>query len=209
MTNEVWSAIVGAATATVLTVVWETVLKPRILARSLAELLAADLSTHAINVAVEILLQEEDPRNLPAQGLYTFEVFNAATGRLGELRRAILVDLIVTYRLLARLNAHAELAAASHEVARDATSEAGRRMRARQSVRRAVAVYAVDLQRTKKRLNKMLPELQRASRPWWWPPTWLAPAPRNLSAAEMREQIKAAEKDVAAARQRIDDATQL
>ncbi len=149
----------------------QTALKPRLLARSLAEIVAADLSMLVSSVAHDLGVRASAPRTIPMAQLFPLELYTAVTSRLGELPSDTIIHVIATYRIFAKLNEAAVAARANYAVPRDPAASDARREAAEKRLKVEITRYGLQLDQAKEFVNRIHPKFLRTSRPWWSPRT--------------------------------------
>ena len=198
-------AVASAAIGSLATLAWEAFLAPRIAARSLAELLAADMSFHMQTLLTEVVQRRDYPKTLPYPHPSPLRVFDALGSRLGELPEGLLRQTLNVYRTLDRLGTMAARANEAHARLL-ATSESDPAYRfTKERLEREMASYALFSEQLLTELNKLQVPLLALARPRWSPRFWLAPRPKVLTEEEVREKWKAGAEEHRARRRQLDD----
>jgi hypothetical protein len=146
---------------------WEGFIKPRLVTRGLAEVLAADISLHAQSVAAELVQLRENPKLVPVHRPIPTQVFEAVIDRIGDLPRDLLGPTLGLYRVFERMNemaARANIAFARIKEA-EQTDPALQVIRAR--LNEEVALYGRFAENAKDRINVIQPLMIKAAMPWW------------------------------------------
>jgi hypothetical protein len=177
----VTSLLIGAVIGTVTTLLWNAILHPRIVGRSLAELLAADISLRLQAVLAEQLQAGENPRTIPQRNPVPTVVFRAVVGRVAELPREIVGDVVLTYQIFERLN---ETSARTNDLVERfrlfGDVQSPERSVLDKEIALSLSNYHRLLQAAGVRMNNLQPKLIAAARPWWSIRWQGAPAAQTL-----------------------------
>lgn len=177
----------GGAGATLL---WEGILKPHRDRRSLAHVLAVEIS-HNLQYAVgQRLYLNENPKGLPGDFRLSNLVFQSVADRVGDLQD-LAGDVVLICRQVDELNALPEgfTRALDQYLAARGTDQR-REVEARAQLDSILSVYRTGLETLIGRLNAVLPQLRRRSIAWYRPDQRLA-KPKLLKVDDVRKEVAA------------------
>lgn len=161
------SLLAGAAVGSLTTLWWEGFLKPRIVGRSLAELLAADLSLQLQRLAAERSQLEQAAKHVPSPLPFPTVVYAAVISRVGELPPPIVAETIVMYGILDRLNQAAARAGGFLEQLEQAEEPSDAAVVAEHRLKRELAQWPLLLDNALQRAKALQPKMIATARPWW------------------------------------------
>ena len=178
--------VFGAMLGTLTTLLWNAFLQPRIIGRSLAEVLAADMSLRLQSIAAEKLQREHSARTVPVRNPVPTMVFRAVVGRIAELPRGLVGDVILTYQIFERLNETSDRANALIDRLREVEStDATTAGSLNTQLAECLANYERLLDNSGTRINDLQPRLIAAARPWWSIRRIGAPPPQSVTAEDL------------------------
>jgi hypothetical protein len=147
-----------------ITLLWEGFLKPGRDRRSLAHVLAEELSLTVQYAAGQRLYIKHNPKGMPGDFAICDAVFTAVAPRLGELPDLV-GEIVLFYHGVRDLNRLPALYAdALDQYRRGKPPEQAIHDRQMDSV---LGVYRTGLEKCVERANALLPKLRRASIPWY------------------------------------------
>lgn len=188
--NAIENIVLGAAIGSLAAVISEAFVRPRLDRRSLAELLAVDLSVHMQAIVAELAPYEHNNRSVPLPRPFPLPMYPTIVARLGELPAEIVGDALLVYRLLDRLNEIASRAAAAFERMKgaDASGEAIPD-HLEEDLASNLASYVRFLRNAAERVNTLQPKLIAIASPWWSPRFRRTPRPEYLDAGELARRV--------------------
>lgn len=162
----VFSAVAGAAIGSAATLAWESFARPRIVGRSLAELLLNDLSLHLQAVTMELAQRTERPQTVPLSRPMQTQVYSSVIGRVAELPMPLVGGVVATYRVIERLNDIAAMAQDAFKRYREHIGTPGE-ADDEHDLARALALYESFLRDAIRRISLVQPQLHAAAFPRW------------------------------------------
>lgn len=158
--------LMSAAIGSAATLAWESFAKPRIVGRSLAELLLNDLSLQLQTLSMELAQRLERPRTVPLRRPVQTQVYASVIGRVAELPMPLVGGVVATYRVIERLNdigAIAQDALVKYRAHVGTPSEADDE----HDLARALAMYDSFIRDAMHRISLVQPQLYAAAFPRW------------------------------------------
>lgn len=205
--NALAGILLGAALGFFATVVAEAFVRPRLARRSLAELLANDLSVHMQSIVTELAQRTMNKRSVPLPRPFPSPVYSAIVSRLGELPAQLVGEVLLVYRLIERLNEIASRASAALGRMQDADAiDRAVPAHLEEEVASNLASYDRFLRNTGERMNALQPKLIAVASPWWSPRFRKANPPQSIDAEALTRRVAEmkAEQDRSAAQIRSD-----
>lgn len=188
--TELGIAVIGAVVGSIATLAWEAFIRPKRDARSLAEVLAVDISLHAQAVAAELIQIQAHPKLVPLPRPMPTALYLAIVGRVGELPRTLLGDTLALYRILERLNEISERANTLHAQLKTLPADDVTYPILKDQLADNVALYGRFMENAKARINHVQPRMIKVAMPWWSPRFWTGPRPTSLKAEDMAKAVE-------------------
>jgi hypothetical protein len=188
--NELTIAVIGAMTGSVATLIWDGVFKPILAARSLAEVLASDVSLHAQAVVAELVQLRQNPKRVPVMRPIPTHVFQSLVGRVGELPREAVGQVLALYRVFERMNEISDRANTVYARIRELPDCDPSYSTLKGQLAEEVALYGRFAENARDRINVVQPLLIKAAIPRWSPRFWQAPEPQSLDSKEVQSKVK-------------------
>ncbi|MBK8058531.1 MAG: hypothetical protein IPK33_11910 [Gemmatimonadetes bacterium] len=183
------AGLFGGAGATLL---WELVLRPKREQRSIAEILAAEVSLNLQILAGMIV--RADAKRIPGDFHLSTYVFDAAIDRIGELPTDDVGDVVLFYNQLHDLNRKAALFWRSVDDLRALPADSPHRAIVTAELDSTIATFYGSINRTVTRANILQPRLLRAARPWWSLRRPTIGTTELLKVEEMQERAEASDR---------------
>lgn len=188
--SELVAAVVGALVGSISTLLWEAFIKPKQEERSLAEMLAAELSLNLQILGGEIAQFRQNPRTVPMRSPMQVQIYEATLSRLGQVPLPLINKVVHTYRLLYRINWSAERANLVIEALGQLPDEDPEPTFLRTRLEDEIAIYSRFSEEAARKLNELLPNLYKHASPWWSPRFWRAPEPKTLDFRDMKGRVE-------------------
>jgi hypothetical protein len=158
-------------------------------ARSLAEVLASDVSLHTQSVVAELVQLQQNPKHVPVKRPIPTDVFQSLVARVGELPREAVGHVLALYRVFERMNEISDRANTVHTRLWQLPDGDSSYSILKDQLAEEVALYGRFAENARDRINVVQPLLIKAAMPRWSPRFWRAPKPQSLDSKEM--QLKA------------------
>jgi hypothetical protein len=192
--SPVLQGLFGGAGATLL---WEGVLKPARERRSLAQVLAEEISLNLQIAAAMRIYLTRDARHVPRDFGFVTGTFTAVANRVGELPTRLVGPVILFYAGLAQANVlppmYLEIMRRWQD-AQDNKKAKGHLLPGIEAERdRCLILFDGAIDKAIERANELLPYLQRAAVPRWRL-DYLVRKKRMLTTSEVQEQVDEVER---------------
>jgi hypothetical protein len=188
LVNQILLGLFGGAGATLL---WEVLLKPLRERRSVAEVLAAEISLNLqLLGAVKLYAR---PDKVPPDSELSTMAFDAIAEKVGELPPQTVAEVIFVYRYFKQLSSLPKYYSQFITDLRSTPSDAPHRATIEQEIRGCVAVFNSHVEKAIVRINITQPLLLKVAFPWWSPRKFQREPSRDLDLRELAERIRASE----------------
>jgi len=147
------------------TLLWEGLLKPTRDRRSLARVLASEISINIQYAAGQRLYLNHNPSGIPSDFAMSDAVFEATAARIGDLPPNVIGEVVLLYGGLRDLN---RIPASFALALREFRSKSGPDQKVVQmELDSHFGVYRTSLEKFVERANVLLPKLHRIATPWF------------------------------------------
>jgi hypothetical protein len=174
------------------TFLWEVFLRPSRARRSVARVLAEEVSIGLEHCAAQRLQLELTPTTLPADFQISANAFDALANQLGELPASTVGGVVLFYHQAKVMNGLPIGYGAVHNrwQALATAGDTPERKALKEELERYLLVYKMGLEKMVERANELLPQLRRLSVPMWRV-DYLLRKKKLLSIDELQKQVAA------------------
>jgi hypothetical protein len=184
--EQILLGLFGGAGATLL---WELLLKPLRERRSVAEVLAAEVSLNLQLLAAAKL--HARPDKVPPDFELSTMAFDAIAEKMGELPPQTVAEVLFVYRYFKQLSSLPKSYSQFVSDLRATPVEAPYRATVEQELRACVAVFNSYVEKAIIRVNITQPLLLNVAFPWWSPRRYHREPSRELDFRELAERVQA------------------
>jgi hypothetical protein len=178
------------------TLLWEALIKPMKVARSLGEVLGIEVGNNGQGLLIDRTQRREDPTSAPVRTPMDTEVYQVVLPQLGEIPRPLLGQIVHLYGLFDLVN---ELALRSNEL-RDrmiyALSDNDISPGVRVEYDRTLGMYMSATDAAVDMVVEVQNKLIALAFPWWSTRHWFGPRPRRITEGQMAAKYKAGKREV-------------
>ena len=189
-----WPFIGGLFGGAGATLLWEVFVRPVITGRSVAEVLAAEVSMN-LELLAEFQALSQKRSGIPADLELSTIIFENLVDRIGDLRPDLVGEIVFLYKYFDQINETPKAWVDGVEELRGYQPDSENYWKAEHELRQMIAVFKQSVEKAITRINLVQPKLLESASPWWSLRGRRGPRPSALTVGDLEQRLQRAMRD--------------